>query len=272
MIQQLSSLEPYLPFVADVNGDPCFSDPMLTNEEQIRRNLLNAVQKPNDHVLGVFCDGKMTGLFVFLIIEQERYIEMIVGLSRSEKAYEEILAYLQSSYAGFWADFVFNPKNGSLRTLLTQKGAVFCEEQQKMILTGDVPAVETDGVERLSDRYMDQYLAMHGTDCYWTGEKVAATPERFNAFVAVDHGTVVGYLDVTNCFDENEPFDLLVLESHRRKGWGRKLIAKAIEENRPKAMMLLTEVSNSPAIALYESVGFVKVQGQNNLTATWNIP
>ena len=36
-------------------------------------------------------------------------------------------------------------------------------------------------------------------------------------------------------------------------------------------MMLLTETDNDKAIALYESVGFVKAEGQNSQTATWLI-
>ena len=37
-------------------------------------------------------------------------------------------------------------------------------------------------------------------------------------------------------------------------------------------MMLLVDVDNYPAICLYESLGFAKVQGQNNLTAHWTVP
>ena len=83
---------------------------------------------------------------------------------------------------------------------------------------------------------------------------------------------VVGYLDVTHCYEENEPYSLQVLAAHRRRGWGRKLLAKALELNRPKGMMVLVDVGDAPAIRLCESAGFVKVEGQNSLTATWQIP
>lgn len=52
----------------------------------------------------------------------------------------------------------------------------------------------------------------------------------------------------------------------------RKLLAKALEMNHPNSMMLLVDVDNYPAINLYESMGFAKVQGQNNLTAHWTVP
>ena len=55
-------------------------------------------------------------------------------------------------------------------------------------------------------------------------------------------------------------------------GYGRKLLAKALDMNRPNGMMLLVDVDNEPAIRLYASMGFAKAQGQNNLTAHWRIP
>ena len=113
---------------------------------------------------------------------------------------------------------------------------------------------------------------MHNTDMYWTGNKVWEAKERFRALVAVDQSTVVGYVDVTICFQENEVYDLWVKPAYRRRGWGRKLMARAIELNRPMGMMLLEDVGNFAANGLYRSVGFQVVEGANSLTATWRIP
>ena len=107
---------------------------------------------------------------------------------------------------------------------------------------------------------------------YWTGERVLQAQDRFRIFLAVCSGAVIGYLDVTYTFPENEPFDLLVLEEYRRRGYGRKLLAKALEMNRPNGMMLLVDADNVPAIRLYESMGFAKAQGQNNRTAHVELP
>ena len=84
---------------------------------------------------------------------------------------------------------------------------------------------------------------------YWTGEKVVQAQDRFRTFLAIHDGKVVGYMDVTYIFKENEPFDLFVLEEYRRMGYGRKLLAKALERNAPNRMMLLVDIDNDPAIS-----------------------
>ena len=272
MIRELHSIDKCEEFIADLNSDPHFSNPMLATQEDIKDNLYNALNKPNDHVLGVFQDDRMIGLFVFLIIEEEKYMEMIIGLSRCRQAYEEIFFYLETHYPGYQADFVFNPENRILKELLVLKGASFDTEQQKMILIDRGLIIDTQGIEPLSQHHKNQYFAIHDKDRYWTGEKTAEATQRFRIFTAIDHDDVVGYLDITSCFDDNEIFDLLVLEPHRRRGWGRKLLAEAIKENRPKKMFLTVDVDNVPAINLYESLGFEKINGQNSQTVNWNIP
>ena len=131
---------------------------------------------------------------------------------------------------------------------------------------------DTDGILPFCEPYAKQYYAIHEKDLYWTGEKAAAALERFNIFLAVDHDVVCGYIDVTNCYEENEPFSLLVVPEYRQRGWGRKLLAKAIESNGSSGMALQVDVDNIPAIRLYESAGFVKVPGGISQAATWHIP
>ena len=272
MIKYIKDLTPFLDFISYVNADPDCSEPMLFTEDQMEVNLKKSLNKPNNHVLGVWEGESFTGLFDFLIEEEERYIEMIVGLTRSKKAWEEIFAWLEKGYPGFQADFVFNPHNARLRELLDQKGAEYEPEQEKLVLGETPPAFDTTGIEPLSEKYLDQYLAMHGTGVYWTGDKVWEAKERFQALLAVDNGTAVGYIDVTTCFAENEVYDLWVKPEYRRRGWGRKLMARAIELNRPRGLMLLQDVGNFAANGLYRSVGFHVVEGANSVTATWMIP
>ncbi len=259
-------------FVEGFFGDPVFSDPMLTCDEQLQTNLLNALHKPETHrVFGIYRADRLVGLFAFLVLPQEHYAEMLMGLSRDLTAYREVLSYLEDNLPGYDVDFVFNPRNHLLRNLLSEEGAEFEAEEQKMVLGDSLPEFDTTGVELFSDRYAQQYFDIHNRDMYWTGEKVAAAPERFRTFLAIEDGQVVGYMDVTYSFEENEPFDLFVLPDFRGKGYGRKLLTRAIQMNAPKGMMLLVEVDNEPAIRLYASVGFVKSDGPNYLTAHWKV-
>ena len=149
-----------------------------------------------------------------------------------------------------------------------------------MVLGTPVLGLDTTGVELLSEKYREPYCAIHNKDMYWTGEKVAQDQERFHTFLAIHDGKVVGYMDVTYIFKENVVVDkelhrladLFVLEEYRCMGYGRKLLAKSLEMNVPNAMMLLVDIDHDPAIHLYESMGFAKAQGQNNLTAHWTVP
>ena len=273
MIRIIKTYEECKDFASGFNGDPNFSDPMLCDEEQVQCNLIKSIEKPDRHCpLGIYRGDQMIGLFVFLVLREEKYIEMLVGLSREKEAYLEALHYLEQCYPGYIADFVFNPGNYLLKELLDFRNAEYEPEQQKMVLGTPVLGVDTTGVELLSAQYTEQYCAIHNKDMYWTGEKVAQAQDHFRTFLAIHDNKVVGYMDVTYTFKENEPFDLFVLEEYRRKGYGRKLLAKALEMNQPNGMMLLVDADNDPAIRLYESMGFAKVQGQNNLTAHWTVP
>ncbi len=259
-------------FAEGFDHDPCFSDPMLMDEEQVRKNLMKSIEKPERHcVIGIFRGDKLVGLFAFLVLREEKYAEMLVGLSRDREAYREMFRYLEQNFPDFHIDFVFNPRNDLLRQLLEARGAGFEPEQQKMVLGTLVLDVDTTGIELFSELYAQQYFAIHNQDMYWTGEKVAAAPEKFRTLLAVENGRVVGYLDVTHCFAENEPYDLFVLPQYRHRGYGRKLLTKAIQMNQPKGMMLLVDVDDAAAIGLYESVGFVVAENQNSLTAHWTI-
>ena len=81
MIERLTSYDGCAGFIAGFFGDPEYSDPMLSSEEQVEVNLKKAFGRPDDRVWGVTREGVMTGLFVFLVLDDERY--MRTGPTRS---------------------------------------------------------------------------------------------------------------------------------------------------------------------------------------------
>lgn len=267
MIKSLQSIDNYQEFIYSFFNDENFSDPMLTSKEQIQCNLLNSVNKPNDIVLGVFDGENIIGLFVFLVEKDECYSEMIVGLSREEMAYKEILEYLTVNHSGFKCDFVYNPKNYLLHTSLEKYGARFEKEQVKLRLENYIEFQSNLRIELLSEQFNKQYIDIHSTNIYWTADKIISAKDKFQTLVAIDNEKVVGYIDFTYCFNENEPYDLFVLPQYRGMKYGKSLVAKAIQLNRPKGMMLLSDIDNQITINLYKSLGFVVVNGENNITA-----
>lgn len=267
MLKKLTSVLEYMDFINEINSDPDFSAPMLGTGEQMRSNLLDAPDKPADHIWGIYENGEMTGLFVFLVLEEENYLEMLVGLSRSREAYAEMLSYLKENYKGYQVDFVYNPGNTLLSGLLREEKAELDAEQQKMVLEREIRHESWHQIELYSPKYRKQYISMHSDEGYWTADKVIEARDRFRILLAIENDEAVGYLDITYKYDENELYDILVKEQYRGRGYGKAMLARAIELNRPKGMMVLTETDNIAAIALFESLGFRRRPGGNSITA-----
>ena len=135
MIVTIDSFEKYRAFIQDISRDPFFCDPHFTYDPD---NLYGSLHRKDESAFAVVTDGTVQGLFVWLILPDRRYMEMLIGLTRSEAAFSEMLSHLAESYPGYQADFVLNPKNTALFRVLTGKGAYFDREQQKMLLTGRI--------------------------------------------------------------------------------------------------------------------------------------
>lgn len=267
MLKRLTGVLEYRDFIDEINSDPDFSDPMLGTEEQMKSNLLDVPDRPGYQVFGIYENREMTGLFAFLILEEETYLEMLAGLSRSREAWAEMLSYLKEKYKGYRADFVFNPGNYLLSGLLRDEKAEFDAEQQKMVLERERSHENCRQIELYSPKYREQYIAMHSEEGYWTAEKVIEARDRFRIFLAIENHAAVGYLDITYSYEENEPYDIFVKEEYRGRGYGKAMLARAIELNRPRGMMVLAETENTAAVALYESLGFTRVPDGNSITA-----
>lgn len=260
MLTDIRTMKEISDFVAGFSGDAVFSDPMARTTEQLARNLNAAFSQPvKCRVIGIYSGQELAGVFSFLVNPDERYLEMLVGLSREERAYQEVLDWLRQRFPAYEADFVFNPNNRLLRKALEERGAGFDTEQLRLVWNRLCDG--EDGnlvVVPYEEFYRAGYLALHRNEGrYWTGEKVIAAPDRFRVFLALRRGAVVGYIDVTYPYGENEPYDLFVCEEARRKGYGKALLRKALAANGSADMAALVETDNIPAIRLFRSLGFI---------------
>lgn len=260
MIADIRTIDEISDFISSFTGDAVFSDPMVRTDEQFVRNLARALSHPEEYcVVGIYSGGILTGVFSLLVNPDERYLEMLVGLSREEYAYQEVLDWLRRRFPAYEADFVFNPNNRLLRKALAERGADFDAEQLRLVWDRRT-AGETQGhtIVPYGKAYRAGYLALHRDEGrYWTGEKVIAASDRFRIFLALRRGRVVGYIDVTYPFAENEPYDLFVCQEARRRGYGQALLRKALAANGSCDMAALVETDNIPAIRLFRSLGFL---------------
>lgn len=271
MLQELHSLDGWMDFINDVNADARYRSPMLQCERQLHENLLDAPENPAMRVFGVLDGSQPAGLFSFLVLPKERYIEMLAGLSRHEAAYAQMLAHLKAAYPGYRADFICNPENELFLARLRGAGAAFDPEQQKLVLKTPAPYSGACRAVCYTPEYEAQYRTMHAADCYWTAERLLDAPETFRVILALDGRTLAGYLDVTQSAAVNEIYDLYVAEPHRRRGFARAMLAEAIAQNGATGLIVLTEAADRTATALYQSMGFVPAAGENSVLASMTL-
>lgn len=247
-------------------------DPRTREPERLLADLENCISDPNRAAYAAFDGGTITGFFAFDCSE-EQYLVMTEWLCTSERDAREMLALLRERFSGYTVEFSLRPDERVLHALLDECGATVFPEQQNMKLTGPVPQTDTRGIEPLSKPYLSQYVALHeNSDAFLDGEDIAAKPETCRALLAIENGTVLGYLDLTRWEKSTNVSDLYVDEAHRNRGCGARLLAKAIELTRPDELTLQVDVDNPAAIHLYEKMGFTVIPGRNCIDALWEIP
>ena len=82
------------------------------------------------------------------------------------------------------------------------------------------------------------------------------------SYVAVEEGSVVGYVCLMSLFEEAQILNVAVLASRRGRGIARMLLERAFMtalEQGAETMALEVRASNNAAISLYEQLGFKRV-------------
>ena len=266
MIKEIYSFDLYEDFINDFSGNSVFADPHF---EFDNGNLYNSSGKENQKAYIVTERGKVTGLFVWLILPNQKYIEMLIGLSKEESSIREMLAFIENEYKNYQIDFVINPQHELFCNLLQSKEAKFEEEQQWMAWKIETENQYLYDIVLLTPEYETQYIAKHNKDTYWTAEKVIKANDIFRVFLAIHKGKVVGYIDVTYCYEKNETYDVWVDDEFKSQGYEQALLQTAIRMNKPKEMMYLVDVHNYEEIEMLKSLGFVPVAGTNSVYATY---
>ena len=269
VIQKIRSFEKYEDFIGELAGDPSFSDPHFTFDKD---NLYGSPERQDEYAFVVLENGKPEGLFVWLVLPEDQYIEMIIGLTKNEEAFSEMLSFMEGKYPGFQMDFVLNPSNAAISRPLEARGAVFDPEQQKMMQSGIVPEVPTNQIELFSEKWTQQYCELHNKETYWTAERILANLSNFRVLLAINEGQVQGYLDVTSGHEVNEIYDLFVKPEAAQQGDEAALLAKAVELNSPHPLLVVVDVDAEAEIELYTAMGFRRMEGQNSIAASYRIP
>ena len=82
--------------------------------------------------------------------------------------------------------------------------------------------------------------------------------------VAVEDGTVLGYVGSQTVLEEADMMNIAVEESARRRGIARTLVEELVRQLPAYCLTLEVRASNAPAIALYDSLGFAQVGLRRN--------
>lgn len=268
MIKEIRAWDEYINFINSFMEDESFSDPHMVYSQD---NLWKALGGKDQKVYAVLQGDQLFGIFVLMILIEDQYIEMIAALSRERKAYLEMLDFIETNYAGYKADFVFNPNNYVLKAVLEEKSARIDPEQMVMRLEKELPYEKNQDIQLLSDEYARQYLEIHSKDVYWTGDKVIKASHLFRVILAIKDGEVIGYVDVSYGPKGSEVYDLLVKEQYEFQEYGQLLLKEAIEANKPDKMEVFLEVCDKKSSTLYESLGFEPVKGHSSVYATYKL-
>ena len=90
MIQEIHSFDEYEDFIRELATNPLYSDPHFTYDKD---NLYRSLMAKDKHSFAVSENRITIGLFVWIALPDDRYIEMLIGFTKKEEAFAEMLAY-----------------------------------------------------------------------------------------------------------------------------------------------------------------------------------
>lgn len=109
--------------------------------------------------------------------------------------------------------------------------------------------------------YQHEFISLHNSlfpDVYWTGEKIQNTINNWIILLEFEHDILVGYIILSTKSDCIYVQAIGVKEDFRKKGYGHRLMKRAVvfASKKYKKIILEVEAVNKDAISLYQSIGF----------------
>lgn len=226
-------------------------------------------------------DGRMIGAVGFQVDEEGRTAEIwgpfidaaeaewaplanqlwSEGLSKLDAAVDTMYGFYNMENI-FCAQFMaeLGAERSGIHTILKSRG------KSREIWISDSTLAESTGVQDITPDYEAAFLKLHEMafpDTYYGAKQIL---DRLNGnrrlFAAVDHGELAGYVyvEAEPEFREGSIEYIAVSGDFRRRGYGKKLLARALrylfENVGAEEISLCVSRDNIGAIRLYESMGF----------------
>ena len=126
-------------------------------------------------------------------------------------------------------------------------------------------------IEVMNSSHVAQIAALEKI-CFsdpWSEKSVASELDNKLAFwlVATEGDTIAGYIGSQTVMDETDMMNVAVHPDFRRQGIAEDLVNALVEQLKTMGSHCLTlevRASNSPAIALYEKLGFAQIGRRKN--------
>lgn len=172
MIKIIKQSEEVLDYCSRFICDLHFTDPNHASEKEFKESLDKYTANPHKYRnIGVIENDELIGCFSFLVIPEEKYLEMLISVTDNQEAVHQMRDYLFQEFHGYECFFVYNPRNVHIQAMLQNQGATFDTEQLKMDLKQEIEFVPSNQIVAYTDNYEKGYKAIHQDDeHYWTAE------------------------------------------------------------------------------------------------------
>lgn len=249
MIKIINSINEYYDFIKNIDKEENFCNPFsydFNKYEQIANKNYTFITLKN---------GDLTGVYAFLIIEEEKYIELLFSSSKDKDSYQEMLDNLLNKFEGYSFYFAYNPNNYLMNDLLKKYNAKFDKIQKQMIYKGKYDFIVSQNIFLLTNETFDDYKKIHRDEGYWDSDKIINS-QNHCAFILKYKECVIGHIDLYISEKLNMITDIYVQPNYRNKGYGKELLIQGILISKNKEFVLQVDIDNEIAIHLYKKIGF----------------